>query len=485
MSRCQTKMSQPAHACERTSCFYLVILVIVIAEVIVICVLISLVTVAIQPQSTEEFGTEDVRGVAFDINGGVPNGLLVPSDRITYITYITLHIHYIHYITLLDFAAATKPDKVFTPRSLVANIDVRGNDLNLAMNGQGVRDPYDVGECTLNKLLAMLLWKRVAQARAMALSSPSASSSRGLARTLMGRPCCHTNWHFRTQSTDGTNEGTKSGGSVGVDTLPPWPTCADVAAPLCPQNFIPKDDLNSISTHNLQGDALTDACCDEVGAAGSAKHIYFKFAGQQSAYVYNAVCSTNSAVLHRWRIPARVPTLVVTKSGPATATVGDTITYLVTAGVAAGSPDAAVLELEEVLDSTVAKFVEPLPDLNKCQLQSAQWVTCSWTNVAPGAPKVLAFTPTITLAKTGPSSVVNAGDEFEFVLTAGVASGTVTSMTLTDTMPDGLTLVKATPATSCVVSGNSSTCTLEGSFPQTVTLTAVGEVKGSSRTRQS
>jgi hypothetical protein len=56
--------------------------------------------------------------------------------------------------------------------------------------------------------------------------------------------------------------------------------------------------------------------------------------------------------------------LDVSKTGPTTAKIGDSITYLVTAGVAANSPVAAVLTLTEVLSSTAAQFVEPLPDGN-------------------------------------------------------------------------------------------------------------------------
>jgi hypothetical protein len=56
--------------------------------------------------------------------------------------------------------------------------------------------------------------------------------------------------------------------------------------------------------------------------------------------------------------------LSVSKTGATTAKVGDSITYLVTAAVAAGSPAAAVLVLDEVLSSNVAQFVEPLPDSN-------------------------------------------------------------------------------------------------------------------------
>jgi hypothetical protein len=42
--------------------------------------------------------------------------------------------------------------------------------------------------------------------------------------------------------------------------------------------------------------------------------------------------------------------------------VGQNISFLVTAGVAAGSPPAALLVLEEVLSSNIAQFVLPLPD---------------------------------------------------------------------------------------------------------------------------
>ncbi|KAF6251447.1 hypothetical protein COO60DRAFT_1644960 [Scenedesmus sp. NREL 46B-D3] len=205
--------------------------------------------------------------------------------------------------------------------------------------------------------------------------------------------------------------------------------------------------------------------------------------------------------------PPGPPVLDVTKAGPTTAKVGDTITYLVTAGVAAGSPPAAVLVLEEVLDSSVAEFVLPLPDSDNCVLEnSPQKVRCSWNSVQPADVKVLRFTvkgteagaltntarvstigatpkeaePTIAFVKTGPRKVVNAGEQFAFVLTAQVTSGSVASMILTDPMPagSGLKLIKSTPQSPCVITDVLARCTLSGPFPRSIVLTAVGEVPG-------
>ncbi|KAF6251455.1 hypothetical protein COO60DRAFT_616969 [Scenedesmus sp. NREL 46B-D3] len=219
--------------------------------------------------------------------------------------------------------------------------------------------------------------------------------------------------------------------------------------------------------------------------------------------------------------PPGPPVLDVTKAGPTTAKVGDPITYVVTAGVAAGSPPAAVLVLEEVLDSNVAEFVRPLPEPDNCKLQNPQKVRCTWSNVQPADVKVLRFTvtataagaltntarvstigatpkeaevrttlqpetappiptPTIALVKTGPRQVVNAGEEFAFVLTARVTSGSAASMILTDPMPagSGLRLIKSTPQSPCVITDKLAKCTLSGPFPRTIVLTAVGEVPG-------
>jgi hypothetical protein len=73
--------------------------------------------------------------------------------------------------------------------------------------------------------------------------------------------------------------------------------------------------------------------------------------------------------------------------------------------------------------------------------------------------------PTIKLDKTGPSKVVNAGEMFDFELTASIISGTVTSMVLTDPMPagSGLRLIKPTPAApTCVITESLARCTLTG-----------------------
>jgi hypothetical protein len=88
--------------------------------------------------------------------------------------------------------------------------------------------------------------------------------------------------------------------------------------------------------------------------------------------------------------------------------------------------------------------------------------------------------PTIKLEKAGPGKVVNAGEEFDFTLTASVLTGTVTTMTLTDPAPagSGIRYIKATPAAPCDVTDSLVTCVLTAPFPQTIKLTAVGSVKG-------
>jgi hypothetical protein len=91
-----------------------------------------------------------------------------------------------------------------------------------------------------------------------------------------------------------------------------------------------------------------------------------------------------------------------------------------------------------------------------------------------------ALQPSIKLEKSCPGKVVNAGDEFDFTLTARIISGTVTTMTLTDPIPagSGLRYIKSTPAAPCVITDALASCTLTGPFPQTIKLTAVGQVKG-------
>ncbi|WIA44534.1 hypothetical protein OEZ86_007268 [Tetradesmus obliquus] len=217
--------------------------------------------------------------------------------------------------------------------------------------------------------------------------------------------------------------------------------------------------------------------------------------------------------------PPGPPVLVVSKTGPTSAKVGENITFVVTAGLAAGSPAAAVLVLDEELSSTDVQFVLPIPDANNCKLQTPQKVQCTWNSVTPADIKVLLFTvrgiaattftntarvsstgstpknasvittllpepiplpAVIRLEKSGPGKVVNAGEQFDFTLKASVVSGNVTTMILVDRLPDnsGLKFVKSNPATACDVKELVATCTLTAPFPQTIKLTTVGTVSG-------
>lgn len=96
-------------------------------------------------------------------------------------------------------------------------------------------------------------------------------------------------------------------------------------------------------------------------------------------------------------------------------------------------------------------------------------------------PHALPLQTKIKLDKAGPGRVVNAGEEFDFTLTASVITGTAQTLTLIDALPaaSGLKFVRATPAAPCTVTDLVASCTLTGPFPQTIKLTAVGQSKGS------
>lgn len=64
----------------------------------------------------------------------------------------------------------------------------------------------------------------------------------------------------------------------------------------------------------------------------------------------------------RLQEPLGPPLLAVSKVGPAAALVNSPFTFVVTAGLVAGSPPAATLTLTEQLDSGQAAFVQPMPD---------------------------------------------------------------------------------------------------------------------------
>jgi hypothetical protein len=94
---------------------------------------------------------------------------------------------------------------------------------------------------------------------------------------------------------------------------------------------------------------------------------------------------------------------------------------------------------------------------------------------------LLAFQTKIKLDKSGPGKVVNAGEEFDFTLTASITAGQAKTLTLIDTLPaaSGLKFIRATPAAPCSVTDLVASCTLTGPFPQSIKLTAVGQAKGS------
>ncbi|KAF6251456.1 hypothetical protein COO60DRAFT_616995 [Scenedesmus sp. NREL 46B-D3] len=148
------------------------------------------VTVAIQPQSIDASGSEDVIGVAFDINGGDPwpNNLQIPANLITRI----------------------ESDSSFPPTSVVANNGVytggQGEDLDFNIAGD-IPTPYDAavqvsargsGEGTV-KSFSFIITRPGTDLDGPALLS-------------------NTNWYFRTQSTNGGGGSAKTGGDAG--TLP-------------------------------------------------------------------------------------------------------------------------------------------------------------------------------------------------------------------------------------------------------------------------
>uniref|UniRef100_A0A383WE23 DUF11 domain-containing protein n=1 Tax=Tetradesmus obliquus TaxID=3088 RepID=A0A383WE23_TETOB len=296
-------------------------------------------------------------------------------------------------------------------------------------------------------------------------------------------------------------------------------------------------DIGSVPNGNCQRSSLQGFACNWLGLVllpGQAYTVsYTAVARKAGVYTNTAVSSRaddvnplNNQASVNVEVTALEPgpaELAVTKVGPSQATIASPITFTVTAGVAPGSRPASPLVLVEELSDNKAAFDLPLPDA-ACVRETAQRVRCTWANVGESDTKVLQFTVTgtdagsfvntarvsstapgvkdkeatvpvtllpetvppvestkIKLDKAGPGRVVNAGEEFDFTLTASVITGTAQTLTLIDALPaaSGLKFVRATPAAPCTVTDLVASCTLTGPFPQTIKLTAVGQSKGS------
>ncbi|WIA41519.1 hypothetical protein OEZ86_008890 [Tetradesmus obliquus] len=296
-------------------------------------------------------------------------------------------------------------------------------------------------------------------------------------------------------------------------------------------------DIESVPSGNCQRSSLQGFACNWLGLVllpGQAYTVsYTTVARKARVYTNTAVSSraddvnpSNNQATVNVEVTAPEPgpaELAVTKVGPSQATIASPITFTVTAGVAPGSRPASPLVLVEELSNNNAAFDLPLPDA-ACTRETPQRVKCTWANVGESDTKVLQFTVTgteagtfvntarvsstapgvkdkeatvpvtllplplppaeatkIKLDKAGPGRVVNAGEEFDFTLTASVITGTANSLTLIDTLPaaSGLKFVRATPAAPCTVTDLVASCILTGPFPQTIKLTTVGQSKGS------
>ncbi|WIA21222.1 hypothetical protein OEZ85_000465 [Tetradesmus obliquus] len=296
-------------------------------------------------------------------------------------------------------------------------------------------------------------------------------------------------------------------------------------------------DIGSVPNGNCQRSSLQGFACSWLGLVllpGETYTVsYTAVARKAGVYTNTAVSSraddvnpSNNQASVKVEVTAPEPgpaELAVTKVGPSQATIASPITFTVTAGVAPGSRPASPLVLVEELSDNKAAFDLPLPDA-ACTRETPQRVRCTWANVGESDTKVLQFSVTgtdagsfintarvsstapgvkdkeatvpvtllpetvppvestkIKLDKAGPGQVVNAGEEFDFTLTASVITGTAQTLTLIDALPaaSGLKFVRATPAAPCTVTDLVASCTLTGPFPQTIKLTAVGQSKGS------